>query len=100
MDSQLSEPHHALACLRESIAHGDWMTVETIVAGIRQHTIPSTSEDLSAYLRDLQEALLAIKVCRANLKVSQARLNAAAGFGAAAIETSPRRHNSAVSPGF
>jgi hypothetical protein len=100
MDSQLSEPRDALARLRESISHGDWNRVEEIAAGIRLHTIPSTPEGLDAYLKDLRETLLAVKVCRANLKVSQARLNAAAGFGAAAIETPPGRHNSAFSPGF
>ena len=100
MDSQLSEPLDALTCLRESVSHGDWKRVETIAAGIRRHTIPSTPEGLATYLRDLRETILAVKVCRANLKVSQARLNAAAGFGATAIETPPVRHNSAVSPGF
>jgi hypothetical protein len=100
MDSQLSEPLDALASLRESISHGDWKRVETIVAGIRHHTIPSTPEGLSTYLRDLRETILAVKVCRANLKLSRARLNAAAGFGASAIEVSSGRHNSAVSPGF
>jgi hypothetical protein len=100
MDSQLSEPCGALADLRQSMAHGDWKRVEEIVAGIRQHTIPSTPESLGAYLRDLRETLLAVKVCRANLKVSRARLNAAAGFGAAAVETPQGRHNPAVSPAF
>jgi hypothetical protein len=100
MDSQLSEPRGALACMRQSISHGDWNRVEEIAAGIRQHTIPTTPEGLAAYLKDLQETLLAVKVCRANLKVSRARLNAAAGFGAAAVETPQARHNYAVSPAF
>jgi hypothetical protein len=100
MDSPLSEPFEALACLRLSMAHGDWKSVEAIAASVRQHAIPSTPEALGEYLKDLKQTLLAVKLSRANLKVSQVRLNAAAGFGAAALQTSHGRHNSAVSAGF
>jgi hypothetical protein len=100
MDSQLSKTSEALARLRESMAHADWEQVESIASRIRLHTIPSTPEALGEYLTDLKATLVAVKAGRANLKVSRARLNAAAGFGASAIETSSGRHNSAVSPGF
>jgi hypothetical protein len=100
MDSQLSKPSDALARLRESMARSDWKQVESIAAGIRLYTIPSTPEALGEYLRDLKATLVAVKAGRANLKVSRARLNAAAGFGASAIEASSGRHSSAVLPGF
>ena len=100
MDSQLSNPSDALARLRESLARSDWKQVESIAAGIRLHSIPSTAQALGEYLTDLTATLVALKAGRANLKVSRARLNAAAGFGASAIEVSRGRHNSGVSSGF
>jgi len=100
MDSQLSNPSNALARLRESMARSDWTQVESIAAGIRLRTVPSTPDALEEYLTDLKTTLVAVKAGRANLKVSRARVNAAAGFGASAIETSPGRHNSGVSSGF
>jgi len=100
MDSQLSKPSEALVRLRESVARSDWMQVESIAAEIRLYTNPSTPDALGEYLRDLKATLVAVKAGRANLKVSRARLNAAAGFGASAIEASSGRHSSAVLPGF
>jgi hypothetical protein len=97
MDSRPSETFPAFSHLKDSLSRGDWAAVESLSAAIRQEVLPSTPEELSAYLHDLRETLIAVKMARADLKASSARLHAAAGFR---TNIASPRQNSAVSTEF
>jgi hypothetical protein len=100
MDLQPSEAFASLARLRQSVTRGDWSSVEAIASGIRRHSLPTTPDGLTAYLKELKETLIAIKVWRANSRASLVRLNAASRFHSTGMEASRERQNSAVSTGF
>jgi hypothetical protein len=93
MDSPRSDVFDIVACLREAAARGDWNRVASLTAALTQQTLPADPEKLGDYLHVLKEALSVAKDSRAHGAASLGRLNAAARFNGARIDTASPRQN-------
>jgi hypothetical protein len=96
-----------VSCLQESARRGDWKSAGELAAALRQQTPPASREEIGEYLRRLKQALIVAKVSRANSAATLARyntaagrLNAAARFNTARLETAPPRQELGESADF
>ena len=65
---------------------GDWDAAERAATALSEQPVPDGRDALRGHLRDLREALIVARACRAGLYQSANRLAAAARFQRLAVE--------------
>lgn len=75
-----SRPFQELTHLLGLIHAGNWDQTSRLLSSFAEGPVPSSAEELAEYRRRLQEAMIATRAARANLKRDLARVDAAQQF--------------------
>jgi uncharacterized protein (DUF2236 family) len=95
MASPLSENDDLVSRLKESARRGDWQDALQLASKLPDQELPTSREELSAYLRTLAAALIEAKACRSDAVASLSRLNAAASFNSTPLDAVSERQDCA-----